>query len=181
MWKKLTDVGIMLCAAALAVYAGVAAEGNLRWPAFVLFMFMAIIALNDLIDQCIPHRKEKKYGRAQSIDNRIRELILLDEQEKPLKAWDLAGRVSVLIGRDNEDEPVDVNLEECEYSSLIDEQHAVLNYCMDAWYIEDLNSKNGIRIRKVDDGLYYRVMTNRPCRLVPGDLILIANTKLLIT
>ena len=52
---------------------------------------------------------------------------------------------------------------------------------MDAWFVEDLNSHNGIRIRKIDDGVCYKIMQNHPCRLKPGDVIYIANTKLLIT
>lgn len=181
MLKKITDAGIVLCATWLAIYVAVWLENVWRWLIFVIFMLIAIIALNDFIDQLIPHRREKKYGRVSGIDSSIRELILLDENEKPIKAWDLAGKVSLLIGRDNPQEPVDVDLEECEYSALIDEQHAVLNYCMDTWYVEDLNSHNGIRVRKVDDGVCYRVMKDRPCRLTSGDLIYIANTKLLIT
>lgn len=181
MWKKITDSGIVICATGLAIYTAVWLESIWRWLLFGVLMVAAIIALNDLIDQFIPHKREKKYGRQEETDRSIRELILLDENEKPVKAWDLAGKVSLLIGRDNPQEPVDVDLEECEYSALIDEQHAVLNYCMDAWYVEDLNSLNGIRVRKISDGLCYRVMKNRPCRLEPGDLLFIANTKLLIT
>lgn len=181
MGKKIADAGIMLCAVALAVYTAIGRTAVWRWPLFVVLMFVAIAALNDWIDQCKPRGKEIKYGPAGGEDEGIRELILLDENEKPVKAWDLAGKVSLLIGRDNREEPVDVDLGECEYSALIDEQHAVLNYCMEAWYVEDLNSRNGVRIRKADDGLCYRVMKSRPCRLLSGDIIFIANTKLLIT
>lgn len=181
MWKKISDAGIVLSAAGLAIYTAVWIEEIWKWPLFILLMVLAIVALNNLIDQFIPHKREKKYGNMEEIGKSIRELILLDENEKPVKAWDLAGRISLLIGRDNPNEPVDVDLEECEYSALIDELHAVLNYCLDSWYIEDLNSRNGIRVRKISDGVCYRVMKNMPCRLEAGDLIMIANTKLLIT
>lgn len=181
MWKKMTDAGVVCSASMLAVYVAVYREEMWKWLLFILFMAFAMIALNDLIDQFLPHKREKKYGNLEEMDQHTRELILLDEDEKPIKAWDLAGRVSLLIGRDNPQEPVDVDLEECEYSALIDEQHAVLNYCMDSWYVEDLNSGNGIRVRKISDGLCYRVMKNRPCRLEAGDLLYIANTKMLIT
>lgn len=181
MGKKITDGVIVLCSAALAVYTAVWQDGAWKWPLFLILMIVALLALNDLIDRFVPRNKEKKYGLEDDMDGAVRELILLDENEKPVKSWDMAGKVAMLIGRDNSEEPVDVDLEECEYSSLIDYQHAVLNYCMDSWYIEDLNSHNGIRIRKVTDGVCYRVMKNRPCRLMPGDMIYIANTKLLIT
>lgn len=182
MGKKITDTCIMLCAAALAVYVAIT-NMAMWWKCilFVLLLFTAIVALNNLIDQFTPRRREEKYGSNDANRDSVRELILLDENDKPIKSWDLAGRVSLLIGRDNLEEPVDVDLEECEYSALIDYQHAVLNYCMDAWFVEDLNSQNGIRVRKIDDGLCYKIMKNRPCRLMPGDILYIANTKLLIT
>lgn len=182
MGKKITDTCIMLCAAALAVYVAIM-NIAMWWKCilFVLLILTAIVALNNLIDQFTPRRREEKYGSNDANRDSVRELILLDENDKPIKSWDLAGRVSLLIGRDNLEEPVDVDLEECEYSALIDYQHAVLNYCMDAWFVEDLNSQNGIRVRKIDDGLCYKIMKNRPCRLMPGDILYIANTKLLIT
>lgn len=182
MGKKITDASIMLCLAALAVYIAVWQPAIWwKWPLFVLLLAGAIMALNNLIDQFTPHSREKKYGIDNGPDYGIRELILLDENEKPVKSWDLTGKVSFLIGRDSAEEPVDADLQECEYSALIDYQHAVLNYCMDTWFIEDLNSQNGIRIRKIDDGICYKVIKSRPCRLMPGDMIYIANTKLLIT
>lgn len=181
MGKKITDAGIVIFAIALAIYTGLWMESRWRWPLCVLFMAIATVALNNLINQFMPHRREKKYGENNRTGSSIQELILLDENEKPIKAWDLSGKVSLLIGRDNPQEQVDVDLEECECGALIDEQHAVLNYCMDAWYIEDLHSHNGIRVRKSDDGLCYHVIKDRPCRLTAGDLIYIANTKLLIT
>ena len=181
MGKKITDTGILVIATILAVIIAVTQTVWWRWPLFALLMLIAIVALNDLLNQSIPRSREKKYGNGEGQDEAIRELILLDEEEKPIKSWDLTGRISLLIGREHPEEQVDVDLEESEYSAFIDYQHAVLNYCMDAWFIEDLNSHNGIRIRKIEDGICYKMMKNRPCRLMPGDMIYIANTKLLIT
>lgn len=116
-----------------------------------------------------------------AITARGHELILLNEEEKPIKSWDLTGKTAMVIGRKNKDEDVDINLNDCEYSALINIQHAVLNYCLDGWYLEDLNSKNGIRIKKIEDGICYQVTQNRPCRISSGDVIYIAKTKLLFT
>lgn len=109
------------------------------------------------------------------------ELVLLNEEEKPIRAWDLTGKTAMVIGRKNRDEQVDVDLSDCEYSALINVQHAVLNYCLDSWYLEDLGSQNGIRIKKVEDGNCYQVAPNRPCRVATGDVIYIAKTKMLFT
>ena len=104
----------------------------------------------------------------------------MDEQNKPIKSWELSGKISIVIGKKNEDEEVDVDLEDCEYSTFIDPQHAALNFCQNSWFVEDLNSQNGVQVKKVEDGVCYKVL-NRPCRVMPGDIIYIANTKLLLT
>lgn len=116
-----------------------------------------------------------------AVTARGHELILLNEEERPVKSWDLTGKTAVVIGRRNKDEDVDIDLSDCEYSALINIQHGVLNYCLDCWYLEDLNSKNGIRIRKVEDGICYQVTQSRPCKISSGDVIYIARTKLLFT
>lgn len=147
----------------------------------LLFAAAGVAAVVDLIFQsAIKDIRLKKKQKVSAEASMIRQLMLLDEHDKPLKSWDLAGRTAVVIGRNNEEEEVDVDLEDCEYSTFIDCQHAVLNYSLDSWYLEDLGSKNGVKVRKVEDGGCYQVM-NRPCRLSAGDVIYIANTRLLLT
>lgn len=166
---------------ALTFYTQIEIDAWWKWTVIALLIIFVLVAFLDLLYQFKRISVEKKYGEPAGGNGQIRELILLDEEDKPIKSWDLAGKVSLLIGRDNQDEPVDVDLEESEYSALIDYQHAVLNFCLDSWFVEDLNSHNGIRIRKIDDGVCYKIMQSRPCRLQPGDIIYIATTKLLIT
>lgn len=48
--------------------------------------------------------------------------MLLDEHDKPLKSWDLAGKTALIIGKKNDDEDVDVDLEDWEYSTFIQYQ-----------------------------------------------------------
>lgn len=110
----------------------------------------------------------------------IERLILLDEQNKPVKSWDMTGRTAMLIGRSGGEEDVDVDLEDCTYSSFIDFLHAVLNFAQDEWYVEDLGSQNGIKIRKVVDGECYKVM-GRPCKVEAGDILYIARSRLLLS
>lgn len=121
-------------------------------------------------------------GRRQEAAARMQagELLLLDEQDKPVKSWSIAGMTAVVIGRKGGDEEVDVDLEDCEYGTFIDPQHAALNYCLDGWYIEDLGSTNGVRVQKAEDGICYKV-TGRPCRVGAGDILYIANTRLLLS
>lgn len=92
----------------------------------------------------------------------------------------MQGRISLVIGKADQSQEPDIDLSDCEYSSFIDFQHAVLNFTLDQWYVEDLESQNGVKIRKVEDGECYRVI-HRPCKVAAGDILYIANTKLLLT
>nr|WP_314458929.1 FHA domain-containing protein [uncultured Clostridium sp.] len=142
---------------------------------------VSILALADIFVLLTPHHT--KIGENKTEYKKMSgasQLVLLDEKEKPLKSWDLAGKTALIIGKKNEEEEIDVDLQDCEYSTFIDPQHAVLNFCLDSWYLEDLGSQNGVKIKKVEDGGCYQV-TNRPCRLSAGDIIYIANTRLLLT
>lgn len=61
---------------------------------------------------------------------------------------------------------------------MVDRQHAVLNYAAGQWYIEDLGSRNGVRIQDAKDGKLYQVSKEHPCRINAGDIIFIGNTRL---
>lgn len=147
------------------------------WTALGVFLTVCfLIVCVDLYRLCkklgdIPEKEPKPIW--------MERLILLDEQDKPVKSWDLAGKTALVIGKAGS-EDVDIDLADCEYSSFIDYQHAVLNFCLDRWYLEDFGSSNGVWVRKVEDGQRYKVM-GRPCRLTPGDVLYIANTRLLLS
>jgi len=173
------DIVILICAAVLSL-CFLSLENSRMWIR-ILVAAAGLAAAADLVLKSAPlDNAGKKNGMEFSEAAGARQLMLLDEHEKPLKSWDLAGKTALIIGKKNEDEDVDVDLDDCEYSTFIDSQHAVLNYCLDSWYLEDLGSENGVKIRKVEDGGCYKV-TSRPCRLSAGDVIYIANTRLLLT
>lgn len=109
----------------------------------------------------------------------ITELILLNENDTELAHWDLYGKNGVVIGRDVGENHVTVNLSEATYASMIEVEHAVLNYSENNWYIEDISAKNGVSIQK-SDGKKYKLAPLQPCKLEKGDIIYIALTRLLI-
>lgn len=146
----------------------------------VLIYLCGFLAAVDLLFQ-LGTKDHKKYKTSGSYSEaKAGQLVLLDEHDKPLKSWDLAGKTALILGKKNDEEEVDVDLTECEYSTFINDQHAVLNFCLDSWYLEDLGSQNGVKIKKVEDGGCYQV-TNRPCRVSAGDVIYLASTRLLLT
>jgi len=109
----------------------------------------------------------------------LTELILLGEDGTRLASWNIYGKNGLVIGRDIKENQVSVNLENSTYASMIDIEHAVLNYSGDSWYIEDVSEKNGVSVEK-RDGRKYKLSYGKPCKLEKGDIIYIALTRLQI-
>lgn len=180
--KQIFDILIVLCGISLVYYI---LKEIKTWRITPVFLAVVIIGIAWVLFDFFSLFKRKKSEALPSEPevvqtHGIQRLFLLDEDGKPVKSWDLQGRVSMIIGKTGQDQELDIDLSDCEYSSFIDFQHAVLNFCLDQWYVEDLGSQNGVKVRKVDDGECYRVI-HRPCRVVAGDILYIANTKLLLT
>ena len=110
----------------------------------------------------------------------VYELAFLSEEDTELMVWDLYGKVSMVIGRDVKENRVDVDLSGGPYASMVDMEHAVLNYTNGNWYVEDLGSVNGLGIQKAEDGRLYRLSPDTPCKLEQGDIICIGMNRLLI-
>lgn len=109
----------------------------------------------------------------------LTEIVLLGEDNSRLASWNIYGKNGLAIGRDVGENNVEINLEHSIYASMIDVEHAVLNYSGDSWYIEDISEKNGISIQK-QDGKKYKLTYGKPCKLEKGDIIYIALTRLQI-
>lgn len=173
------DILLLLCGAGLV--SGIL--WHVRAQHWMLLLLIAvgvcmIYILLSLITSWQMGEKAEDEGSLQG--HGLQRLILLDAQGKPVKSWNLDGKTALIIGKAGQDQELDVDLSDCEYSSFIDFQHAVLNFSIDQWYVEDLESHNGVKVKKVEDGECYRVL-NRPCKVTAGDVLYIANTKLLLT
>ena len=142
----------------------------------VLSVFFLINGIFFLVILLMPEKKNK---RKKSI-NSITELVLLSEENTVIAIWELYGKTSLVIGRDYGDVHVDVNLGNTSYAGTIDAEHAVLNYSKEEWFIEDVGSKNGISIKKIDSEKKYALTANKPCKLQVGDIIYIGLTKMAI-
>ena len=180
--KQIFDILIILCGISLVYYI---LKEIKTWRMMPVFLAVAIIGMIWVLLDFLFLCTRKNAGTQPSVPevvqtHGIQRLLLLDEGGKPIKSWNLQGGVSLIIGKAGQDQELDIDLSDCEYSSFIDFQHAVLNFCLDQWYVEDLGSQNGVKVRKVEDGECYRVI-HRPCKVVAGDILYIANTKLLLT
>lgn len=107
-------------------------------------------------------------------------IMLIGDEGQMIKEWDLMNQVTMLIGRSTKKQAVDIDLTNCTYASLVEPEHATLNFAAEKWYIEDLYSKNGVSIQKAGDAKKYKLSQDRPCQIGKGDTIYIAKTKLLV-
>lgn len=178
--KQTLDSLLILCGAGI-IFFSFKEIGTWRFaPAFFLVIIVGMIkAVCDLFLLSGRKHTETIIEEDGSV-HKVQRLILLDGEGKPVKSWDLQGKISLIIGKSGQDQELDIDLSDCEYSSFIDFQHAVLNFSLDQWYVEDLGSQNGVKVRKVEDGECYKVI-HRPCKVEAGDILYIANTKLLLT
>jgi len=113
-------------------------------------------------------------------DDAVSKISLLNKYGKPVNSWELYGKTSAVIGKDIGENHVDINLSKNPYASMIDVEHAVLNYAGGSWYIEDLDSRNGISIKKFGQDKVYKLSSRQPCKLDFGDIIFIGMCQLKI-
>ena len=115
-------------------------------------------------------------GQSQSA---VTKLVLVSEDGRGIKTWNLKGKVSLLIGRNTKNNEVDIDLSNAQYSELISRQHAVLNYADGAWFIEDIGSSYGTGLKRVNEEKS-KLDVERLYELNLGDIIFIANTKIMV-
>ena len=108
----------------------------------------------------------------------VRELVLINEEGDVLFTWDIRGKTSLVIGKSTQKEPVDIDLSMSAMSQMISKQNDVLNYTNDGWCIDDIDSKNGTRVRKLSQNAIMDVKLVGSVQLAAGDIIYIASTML---
>ena len=103
--------------------------------------------------------------------NGISEIHLLSEEGDITDTWDIYGKTSIVFGRDEGENQVDVDLRNTDYAGTVDREHAVMNFSGGSWYIEDLDSENGTRIRRNGEDRAYRISSREPCRVEKNDTV----------
>ncbi|MBG9943124.1 FHA domain-containing protein [Brevibacillus formosus] len=136
---------------------------------FGLFLFGVIIVKFGSPDEPAPKK----------VDG-VTKLVLLDEEGESVKEWFIQGETSLLIGKSSAQNEVDIDLADAEYAALISKQHAVLNQASGDWFIEDIHSKNGTGIKQPNKRDKSKLEIEQPHKVKAGDIIYIANTRLLL-
>jgi len=179
--RRLVDLLLILTGGAIALISYFYLEGDVRWWLIALGCAMILIFLVIAIRE--RHRVPLQAG-APLLDMppaaKVTEVQLLNEEDQTLATWPLYGKISMVIGRDVGENQVDINLSSSTYASMVDAEHAVLNYTAGSWYVEDLASKNGVSVQSSKDGRKYKLAPDQPCRLDAGDIIYIGLARLLI-
>lgn len=111
-------------------------------------------------------------------NKQVKSLVLINEEGDTLLEWSLLGKTALIIGKSTDKEPVDIDLECSAYAQMISKQHAVLNYTNGGWYIDDIDSKNGTRVKKVYQNSIMDVKLVGTVEVECGDIIYIASTML---
>lgn len=119
-------------------------------------------------------------GFTDTTSSKITKVVLADDDGSSIKTWSIKGKVSLLIGKNSNENEVDIDLSETTYSSLVSRQHAVMNFSNNSWYIEDIGSSNGTGLKKENDDFKQKLEAGKPYELSAGDTIYIANTKLIM-
>ena len=145
------------------------------WKIGLILLITAIVLI--LIFTFFSFRDYRREVINLEYERSISEIILLNEENKEIKSWDIMGKTSLLIGR--EKGAVDIDLSSSLFAGMVEENHAILN-CVDSnWYIEDLDSKNGTQISEKDSDKLYNIKDGQS-KLSSGDYIYIGLNKLQI-
>lgn len=109
-----------------------------------------------------------------------KKVVLINEEGQTLMEWSLEHKTSMIIGKAADGEEVDIDLSGSAVAQMISKQHAVLNYTEKGWYVDDIDSKNGTRVKKLTQNSIMDVKLVGAIEVEVGDIIYIANTMLQI-
>lgn len=108
----------------------------------------------------------------------IKKIALINEVGHILKEWSVEGKTALIIGKSVGNKKVDIDLSDTASADTISKQHAVLNYTGDKWYVDDIDSKNGTRVQKVNKNTILDLKLVGTVEVEPRDIIYISNTRL---
>ncbi len=113
-------------------------------------------------------------------EKNIKRFILITYEGEKEKEWYCDGVKSFLIGKGTTSKDVDIELGDTHYSKFISNEHAVLNFTNGFWYIEDLNSTNGVGLKKNGEEFALRLKPMVAYKVDEGDIIYISKAKILV-
>jgi len=162
------DIVIVACTALCLFLLYRQAEAGRFRQALTAAILLPAIALGVYEAVCWSRPALKKKKRNPDIST----LVLLGEDDRPIRMWDMTGKVGLIIGKSSGEYQVDVDLDGTDYQSYIDPEHAVLNYQTSGWWLLDTSSRNGVSV--IRGGRELLLGHQAPAKLEPGDVICLA-------
>lgn len=138
----------------------------------------ARIVRNKEVRQETKGSNEQQKEADNRVKRRIQSIVLINEEGTALTEWSMVGKSAMVIGKGTEKEAVDIDLSGSAFAQMISKQHAVLNYTENGWCIDDIDSKNGTRVKKINRNAILDLKLVGTVELGVGDIIYIANTML---
>lgn len=164
------DISIIISCIAGIIISYVYLQSSIeRLISFFIFGVLCLFFSILLIVDSMKNKKE----RSCCMEKGISEIVLFGEDNNITDMWDIYGKTSIVFGKDEGENQVDVNLKNTDYAGTVDGEHAVMNYSNGSWYIEDLDSENGTRIQREGSERKYKVSSREPCKIEKGDIIYI--------
>ena len=167
------DVSGIIAAILCVVIVGFLGRGLKGGYIFYMFSFLVSGSLIYFLIKDFSLKREKTQ------DTFLSELVLLSEENTVIRSWSILGKNSVVIGKKNSEEDIDIDLCDTAFGGTVSDIHAVLNYVEGLWYIEDMQSKNGTQIKGFLEDKLYNIRDGQS-RLVKNDYIFIGLNKLQI-
>ena len=167
------DVSGIIAAILCAIIVGFFGRGLKGGYIFYMFSFFISGSLIYFAIKDFSFKKEKIQ------DTFLSELVLLSEEDTVVKAWNILGKNSLVIGKKNGEEDIDIDLSDTYFSGTVSDVHAILNYVDGSWYIEDMQSKNGTQIKGFLENKLYNIKDGQS-KLAKKDCIFIGLNKLQI-
>jgi len=167
------DVSGIIAAILCVVIVGFLGRGLKGGYIFYMFSFLISGSLIYFAVKDFSFKKEKIQ------DTFLSELVLLSEEDTVVKKWNILGKNSLVIGKKNSEEDIDIDLSDTYFSGTVSDVHAILNYVDGSWYIEDMQSKNGTQIKGFLEDKLYNIKDGQS-KLAKKDYIFIGLNKLQI-
>ena len=167
------DVSGIIAAILCVVIVGFLGRGLKGRYIFYMFSFLISGSLIYFAVKDVSFKKEKIQ------DTFLSELVLLSEEDTVVKTWNILGKNSLVIGKKNSEEDIDIDLSDTYFSGTVSDVHAILNYVDGSWYIEDMQSKNGTQIKGFLEDKLYNIKDGQS-KLAKKDYIFIGLNKLQI-
>lgn len=114
------------------------------------------------------------------LNSSIKKLIYITNDGEREREWHIDGAISLVIGKSTLTQEVDIDLTDTKYTQYIANQHSILNCVQGNWYIEDLDTLNGVGVKRKGESLCYRIESGKPYKVDIGDMIYMGKARMIM-